>query len=126
MSDFILSNYDSDYGHRLGVVDSNTIKDCFNNSIYKKNSSYFSYTLFCLIFYSYLIGLYLNVIKTLSSLWNNSTFKPLPSAYWGREGTRIGLHVDMDDMTLHFFHDGKFSSYLILLLILIIIIIIIV
>jgi hypothetical protein len=117
MSEFILSNYDSYYGHRLGVVDSNRIKGGVS-SIFKKNSLYFSYTLFCLILYSYLIGLCLYVNKTYTWLYNNSTYKDLPSAYRSREGTRIGLHVNMDDKTLHFFHDGKFSSYLILILLL--------
>jgi hypothetical protein len=122
VSEFILSNYDSDYGHQLGVVDSNTIKDCFDKDIKWNNSSYFSYTLFSLIPYSYLIGLCLIVNKAYTWLYNNSTCKVLPSPYYGRDGTRIGLHVNMDDKTLHFFHDRKFSSYLILIIIIIIII----
>jgi hypothetical protein len=122
MSEFILSNYVPNYSHQLAVVDSIRMRCCFNSSFYLNSSLYFLYVLFHLNLDSYIIGLCLFINKTTAQLCNNSTYKDLSSMFHGSDGTRIALHVNMDDKSLHFLHDGKFSSYVIIIIIIIIII----
>jgi hypothetical protein len=102
----------------FGIVDSNRIKECFNSGIFNNNSFFFFIFLlystlflfyFFIIFYfiSFLIGLCLGMYTSSCCLCNNSTSIPLPSFSFP-SGTRVALQVNMDDKTLHFFHNGMF------------------
>jgi hypothetical protein len=62
------------------------------------------------------LDIYFGFDATSAALLTDKKRFNLHSEYKSPTGTRIALLLNMDDKTLHFFHNGKFSSVFIYLL----------